>query len=339
MSTTTTRIICLGEILFDCLADQMGRELFEVASWTEYPGGAPANVACALSKLGNAAAFVGCVGQDQPGDRLVSVLKGDSVDVSGIQRSSQAPTRKVYVTRSLKGDRCFAGFGEFDSSQFADTQLTAADMPKSLFADAEFLVIGTLELAYPNSRQATLAAIRLARENQVKIFIDVNWRPVFWDDSEVAKSSIMTILEQADLIKCTDEEAQWLFGMQDPAAIAKLFPQAEGVLVTAGEKGCAYSLGEHTGEVDIFPIMVVDTTGAGDSFVAGFLHYFCRQRENVLANAKSARDAVVYASAVGALTTMKPGAIAAQPTAKEVDDFLKLQPATLQPAKLQAIAA
>ena len=329
--STANQIICLGEILFDCLADQMGRELSQVTSWTEYPGGAPANVACALSKLGNAAAFVGCVGQDRPGDRLVSVLEANGVNVSGVQRASDAPTRKVYVTRSLKGDRCFAGFGEFDSSQFADTQLAATDIPQSLFVNAEFLVMGTLELAYPNSRQATLEAIRLAKENQVKIFIDVNWRPVFWQDAEIARSSIMTILEQADLIKCTDEEAQWLFGMQDPVAIAKLFPQTEGVLVTAGEKGCAYTLGEHQGTVDIFPITVVDTTGAGDSFVAGFLHYFCRQRDRVLASAKTARDAVVYASAVGALTTMKPGAIAAQPTAKEVDAFFKLQPAKLQP--------
>ncbi len=332
--STPTRIVCLGEILFDCLADQMGRELSEVTSWTEYPGGAPANVACALSKLGEAAAFIGCVGQDEPGDRLVSVLEENGVNVSGVQRSSHAPTRKVYVTRSLKGDRCFAGFGEFDSSQFADTQLVAADMPQSLFSEAAFLVIGTLELAYPNSQQATLEAIRLAREHQVKIFIDINWRPVFWEDSEVAKSLIMTILEQADLIKCTDDEAQWLFGMQDPSAIAKLFPQAEGVLVTAGEKGCAYRLGKHEGKVDVFSIMVVDTTGAGDSFVAGFLHYFCRQRDQVLASPQAARDAVIYASAVGALTTTKPGAIAAQPTAKEVDAFFKLQP-----AKLQSIAA
>ena len=123
--------------------------------------------------------------------------------------------------------------------------------------------------------------------------------------------------------------------MQDPAAIAKRFPQAKGVLVTAGEKGCAYRLGSHDGKVDIFPIMVVDTTGAGDSFVAGFLHYFCRQEESVLSDAKTARDAVVYASAVGALTTTKAGAITAQPTAKEVDEFFNKQ----QPVKPQSIAA
>ena len=340
--STCPQIVCLGEILFDCLADQMGRGLSEVSSWTEYPGGAPANVACALSKLGNAAAFIGCVGQDRAGDRLVSVLEENGVDVSGVQRAALAPTRKVYVTRSLKGDRCFAGFGEFDSSEFADTQPLAADISPSLFKGADFLVIGTLALAYADSQRATLEAIRLAQENQVRVFIDINWRPVFWRDSEAAKVLIMEILQQADLIKCTDEEAQWLFGLQDPGAIAKLFPQAEGVLVTAGEKGCAYRLGSHDGKVDIFPITVVDTTGAGDSFVAGFLHYFCRQRESVLESAKTARDAVVYASAVGALTTTKPGAIASQPTAQEVDAFLTQQPnqqPTQQPTKSQSVAA
>lgn len=323
--STSPQIICLGEILFDCLADQMGRELSAVSSWTEYPGGAPANVACALSKLGRAVAFIGCVGQDKAGDRLVSVLEESSVNIEGIQRSAQAPTRKVYVTRSLEGDRQFAGFGDLDSAQFADTRLAAADMPKSLFASADFLVIGTLALACPDSRKATMEAIRLAQENQVKIFIDVNWRPVFWDDPEVAKSLIMDILQQADFIKCTDEEARWLSGMQHPVGIAHLFPNAKGVLVTAGEKGCAYCLGEHKGTVEIFPVQVVDTTGAGDSFVAGFLHYLCNPADSALTSSTTAQDAIMYASAVGALTTTKPGAIAAQPTAEEVSNFLNRQ--------------
>ena len=99
--STSTQIICLGEILFDCLADPMGKELSEVTSWTEYPGGAPANVACALSKLGDASAFIGCVGQDKAGGQLISVLEENGVDVAGVQRATSAPTRKVYVTRSL----------------------------------------------------------------------------------------------------------------------------------------------------------------------------------------------------------------------------------------------
>ena len=99
------KILCIGEILFDCLADQLGKELNEVTSWIAYPGGAPANVACGLIKLGISAAFIGCVGKDKPGDELVKILDKIGVNSTGIQRHTNAPTRQVYVTRSLTGER------------------------------------------------------------------------------------------------------------------------------------------------------------------------------------------------------------------------------------------
>lgn len=116
------RVLCLGEILFDCLADQLGLTLEEVKSWTPYPGGAPANVACALVKLGTPAGFIGAVGEDEPGNELVKLLEEIGVDTTGVQRHSTAPTRQVYVVRDLAGDRNFAGFGEYDTSEFADTR-------------------------------------------------------------------------------------------------------------------------------------------------------------------------------------------------------------------------
>ncbi|MEM9509135.1 MAG: PfkB family carbohydrate kinase, partial [Cyanobacteria bacterium P01_E01_bin.35] len=90
------KVICLGEILFDCLADELGKSVSEITSWTDYPGGAPANVACALTKLGTPAAFIGCVGRDRPGKELVSLLDSIGVDTSGVQYHEQHPTRKVY---------------------------------------------------------------------------------------------------------------------------------------------------------------------------------------------------------------------------------------------------
>nr|WP_229641449.1 PfkB family carbohydrate kinase [Waterburya agarophytonicola] len=107
-----TKVICLGEVLFDCLADQTGKTISNVTSWTPYPGGAPANVACALAKLGTPSAFIGRVGKDRQGEQLVQLLESIGVDISGVQYDEQAPTRKVYVTRSVEGDRTFAGFGE-----------------------------------------------------------------------------------------------------------------------------------------------------------------------------------------------------------------------------------
>lgn len=322
---TTPRVLCLGEILFDLLADQPGRSVAEVESWTPYPGGAPANVACGLVKLGTPAGFIGCVGQDQAGVELVSLLERMKVDVTGVQRHPQSPTRQVYVTRSLAGERTFAGFGEYPTDAFADTRLAAERLPEALFFGADYLVLGTLELAYPRSRAAIERALELAERHYVKVLVDVNWRPVFWFDPQAARQPIQALVKQVDFLKLSAEEAEWLFETTDPGAIAHRLGDLEGVLVTDGERGCAYCLSDQEGKIPAFPVQVVDTTGAGDSFVAGFLHQVCEQGVKALQNGENSRAIVTYASAVGALTTTRPGAIAAQPSAAEVSAFLSQQ--------------
>ncbi|RCJ22378.1 fructokinase [Nostoc sp. ATCC 43529] len=316
------RVLCLGEILFDCLADQLGLKLEEVKSWTPYPGGAPANVACALVKLGTPTAFIGAVGEDEPGNALVKLLQDVGVETTGVQRHPTAPTRQVYVTRDLSGDRTFAGFGQYDTSEFADTRLQAKQLPDSLFQEADFLVLGTLELAYPESEQAVYRALELAEQYDLKIVLDVNWRPVFWHDPNIAHQKIPELFNKVDFLKLSKEEAEWLFETADPGAITYRLASIEGVLVTDGENGCTYCLGENEGKLPSFSIPVVDTTGAGDSFLAGFIHQLSQYGIHSLRDAETAKRIVTYASAVGALTTIKPGAIASQPTAAEVEAFL-----------------
>ena len=104
-AVTNPRVLCLGEILFDLLADQLGRSLEQVESWTPYPGGAPANVACALVKLGTQAGFIGCVGSDEAGDTLVDLLQDVGVDSTGVQRHPTAPTGVSFVTHSEAGHK------------------------------------------------------------------------------------------------------------------------------------------------------------------------------------------------------------------------------------------
>lgn len=323
---TASRILCLGEILFDCLADQLGQEIEAVESWTPYPGGAPPNVACSLVKLGTPAGFIGCIGQDEPGDELVTLLQTVGVDVTGVQRHPLAPTRQVYVTRSMSGDRHFAGFVKHSTTEFADTCLRADQLPESLFQAADFLVLGTLELAYPQAREAIHRALELAERHYVKILVDVNWRPVFWPDPALALQPIRDLLQQADFLKLSDEEAELLFETTDPGVISHRLDQTEGVLISLGERGCAYCLGGNEGKLPAFSVEVVDTTGAGDGFVAGFLHQVQQQGIKILEDPDAARFTAIYASAVGALTTTKPGAIAAQPSAAEVKAFLSSHP-------------
>ncbi|NEO34699.1 MAG: carbohydrate kinase, partial [Symploca sp. SIO3C6] len=205
-----------------------------------------------------------------------------------------------------------------------DTQLNGHQLPTALFETADYFVFGTLELPYPATANALERALELADQYHVKLILDVNWRPVFWPDQSIAKPQILDLVQRIDFLKLTDEEAQWLFGTDDPTAIAEVLPDAEGVLVTAGEKGCAYWLNQHTGRLSSFPVQVEETTGAGDSFLAGFIHKLDQLGMVALNDPQQTRDIVTYASAVGALTTTRAGAIAAQPTASEVDAFCYL---------------
>ncbi|MCY6493748.1 carbohydrate kinase family protein [Leptolyngbya sp. GGD] len=316
------RVICLGEILFDRISNQPGLPLEAVTTWTDYPGGAPANVACALTKLGTPSAFVGAVGDDDLGRSLTELLNTLKVDTSGVQ-IYPAPTRTVLVLRSQTNDRSFVAFGENrDTSEFADTQLQGNLIPVELFQHADYLVLGTLLMAYPRSRVAIERALQLAEQFFVKVVLDVNWRPVFWKDQNIAPALIHDLIKRADFLKMAEEEAAWLFDTTDPGVIAHRVESLEGVLVTAGEKGCSYCLNQREGKIPAFSIDVEDTTGAGDSFLAGFVHQLCQHQLSEINH--DAEHIVKYASAAGALTTLKAGAIAAQPTGAEVDAFLFL---------------
>ncbi len=319
------RVLCLGEILWDYLADQPASSVSQVTSWTRYPGGAPANVACALTKLGTAAGFIGCIGEDAAGQTLVDLLQAIGVNTQGVQRHASHPTRLVEVLRNEAGDRQFAGFAGGDTTQFADAYLQASLIPESLFESAEFLVLGTLELAYEETAQAIEQALTLAHQRSMFVVLDVNWRPMFWKEPDTAKPIILNLIQRINLLKLSDEEAEWLFDSADAGAIAQKYDHLSGVLITAGEQGCTYCFGTHQGKVAAFEVEVEDTTGAGDSFVAGFLHQLCQMGTAALADPEAIRQMVQYASAVGALTTTRAGAIDAQPSPAEVGAFLYLQ--------------
>lgn len=316
-----SQVICIGEMVFDRLSDRPGLPLEAVNSWTDYPGGAPANVACACVKLGTPAGFVGCIGRDTSGNHLVELLARIGVEIAGVQRHESAPTRIVYVIRDEKGDRSFAGFGGRSPCEFADAFLTAEEIPEILVRQAEFIVVGSLELAYPQSRTAISQVLDLAENYNTRIWVDVNRRDMFWSDPNESLPRIREWVERADFLKLTSEEAQWLFDTTDPGTICDRLDRVRGVWVTSGERGCTYAIAGYQDRIRAFNVPVVDTTGAGDAFTAGLIHRLCQLGTREI-DAEIAREITRYASAVGALTVMKPGAIAAQPTATDVRDFL-----------------
>lgn len=320
------RVLCLGEGLWDCLAKASSATIDQVQDWTLYPGGSLANVACALQKLGTPTGFVGSVGSDNLGQAFLAQLQNVGVDLQGVQVHPTAPTRQIHILRDAAGERFFAKVCEEDLGRFADAQLQAGQLPKSLFETADYLVLGTVGLAHPPTRAAMAQALAWADAFYLKVVVDINWRPTFWPNPALAPQWIMPLLQQCDFLKVSEEEAQWFFNTQDPQAIATQLSHLEGVMVTRGAAGCAYCFQDVVGTIPGFTVPVVDTTGAGDGFLAGFIHQLQQKGISQLQNPTLVTQIIRYASAVGTLTTTQPGAIAAQPTAAEVEAFLASQP-------------
>lgn len=341
------RAICLGEILIDCFSEQPGLPRSATTSWAPLPGGALANIACAIAKLGDPVEFIGAVGQDHWGNALLKLLDDMGVGHAGIQRRLKAPTRKAYFTqtdftqtktphpRQDKRDfpkerlrhRTFAGFSD-DPVAFADAHLFADAIDPLLFAGAKFLILGTSSLAHLDTQQSVERAVNLAAHQNVSILVDVNWQPMFWNQPAEAPASIYSLIQKSQYLKISADEAEWLFATRSAIAIAQQLPHLKGVLVT-DNNSCRYWLHSNAGTIPGFKVDIEDTAGAREAFTAGFIHQLLQKGQHCLQAADTARQVVIYASAVGALTTTRPGAIAALPTPKEIEVFLYLNQSKL----------
>lgn len=198
-------------------------------------------------------------------------------------------------------------------------------------------------LVFPGSAAAIRRTVDLAKEGGATVIIDVNWRPVFWLDThteEDARAEILEFIKKADLVKVTDEEAEFLFAipaaraLEHPEDVLSRVPEAKGVLVSAGEKGSAYAFRTPGGKQDVagivgvFNIKVSDTTGAGDAFLAGFIYSMLKAGglPALVADPDKARAAIRFATACGAFTCMGPGAIGSQPTVADAERLLAENP-------------
>jgi len=319
------QVICLGEGLIDRIFHPSDTPQIDSTCWDDYPGGAPANVATGLVKLGTSAGFVGSVGQDVPGHQFISTLSLAGVNCSQVHRHPTAQTRVVLVQRSREGERHFIGFSQPQIEGYADTQLQAEQLPKHWFTRASYVVMGTLGLAYSATHFSLEQALKWAQAHQTVVVIDVNWRPAFWPNPTLAPDRIKGFIDQADIVKFSQAEAIWLFQTTSAQTILKQLKRPRLILITAGAGGCWYATKAMTGKLRAFEVDCEDSTGAGDAFLAGFIHCLNQAGLESLQDASQLQQMIRFASATGALTTLCAGAMTAQPTAEAVEAFLYLQ--------------
>jgi len=333
------QVLCLGEALVDRLGPLGGDPATAApAECDDRLGGAPANVACALARLGTPVAFIGRLGLDGIGDSFRELLADRGVDLRGLQSDGHRPSRVVLVRRDASGERVFQGFTGDGGEGFADQALDSQSLGlvwSALADQALWLLIGTIPLATDASAHALQAAVQAATATGVRLALDVNWRPTFWDAAadpaagpgadELAR--MCPLLEQAALIKLAREEAEWLFSSADPAEISAGLPQKPDVLVTDGGQPVRWCMAGHSGSMPVLaPPRVVDTTGAGDAFTAGMLHQLVALTPSAgqpLRLSEAMVEQVVrYAAACGALVCAGPGGIDPQPLPSRVMQFL-----------------
>ena len=310
-------VICCGEALVDRLGPPGGDP---AEGGEDCLGGAPANVCCGLARLGTSTGFLGRLGRDAVGAAFARLFQERGVDQRGVQWDEQRPSRIVLVQRQPNGERSFGGFLGDTGTGFADTALAQEEIPPSLFQSARWLLFGTIPLASGDAAAALAQAMVLAEARQVRFALDLNWRPTFWRcDEAVARQRIAPLLERVQLLKLAEEEAEWLLGKRDPQAIALALPQRPAVVVTAGGDGVAWWMGGCGGHHPAYPVPVLDSTGAGDAFLAGLLHQLVQQPRLLdQPAADTLLQAMAFASACGAMVCTGAGAIAPQPEAEAV---------------------
>ena len=320
-------VICMGELLTEFVAQEVNVSLEDARGFVKAPGGAPANVAVALQRLGVPSAFVGKVGDDPFGRFLRDALSADGVDVRYLVSDAQARTTSVFVAVWDDGhkDLCFF------RNPGADMLLRPDEIDGRMFDEARAFHFGSIGFIAEPAASAQRAALELARARGLLITYDPNYRPTLWPSESRAREVIQDSFKYCHLAKISQEEWEIATGYQDlDSGIAAVLARGvELLVISRGPLGAVAATLDYRIELPAFPVEVVETTGAGDAFMATMIALLLPERERTGSLRRIAletvRAALRLATAAGALTCTKLGAIPALPTLAEAEAFLARQ--------------
>ncbi len=313
-------VVALGEILIDFAqksVDEMGYPALQAQ-----PGGAPANFLAALAKYGHKTAMIGKVGDDAFGHMLIDTLNNRGINTDNVVADSDFFTTLAFVTLDENGERSFS----FARKPGADTQLDFSEINWFLLKQAKVFHFGTLSLTHDTAGSATVKCLQYAKQNGKLISFDPNLRLALWDDPVDAKAAMLYGLEQADVVKISDEEVQFLWecDCETGAQIILKDFGASLVYVTLGADGCYYANKNGSGYVKIPQnITPVDTTGAGDIFGGSAMH--CLLQEDKKPDELTIEDMdkiCRFACTAASLSTMAYGGLTSVPELAEVEKLI-----------------
>lgn len=311
-------LTAFGEILIDFTnvgISENGQKLF-----AQNPGGAPANVLVASKKLGVKTAFLGKAGADMQGEFLKKILTEENINTDGFILDENFYTTLAFVDLNEKGERKFS----FARKPGADTQMTCDDININIIKNSKIFHIGSLSLTNEPSRSATMFAISKAKEENIIISYDPNYRESLWENIQIAKAQMTRVIP--NIMKISDEETELLTSYKDYKLASKeLYDRGVSiVVVTLGSEGCYIYNKDGGKKVDGFKSKVIDTTGAGDAFWGGFL-------SKIAKSDKKPQDFTLdelilfakFANAAASLCVEGSGAIPSMPNLDAVLDRMK----------------
>lgn len=314
------KALCIGELLIDFVSTTPDVTLAEAPGFVKAPGGAPANVAVGLARLGIDAGFIGKVGADPFGEFLTETLQQHNVDTSYLIAGEESRTTLAFVATRSDGKKDIT----FYRHPGADIQLSPDEIDTDYIQSSELFHYGSVSLSHSPTREATLKAIQCASSAGSLISYDPNLRMMLWDKPDEAKYWIWKVMPYADIVKISEEEWEFVTGdVELTNGIKKILDLGVKLLVvTLGEQGCYYTNGTIEGSIEGYKANVVDTLGAGDAYVAAMLSKLIELKDLSNLTQQQLNPIMQYANAAGALATQKIGVIPSLPTHAEIEQFL-----------------
>lgn len=314
-------VVALGELLIDFTENglsEQGNPLLEAN-----PGGAPCNVLSMLQKLGDKTAFIGKVGNDGFGHLLTKAVQEQGIDTTGLVYDNDVHTTLALVLKKENGDRDFA----FYRNPGADMNLKEEEVNESLIASSSIFHFGTLSLTDESVKKATQKAVKAAKENGLTITFDPNLREPLWKSLEEAHEQVAWGLQQADVVKISDNEITWFTGMDNYdegiSFLQKEYPNLKLICLSMGGDGSkAVYRDIHVAYPAFLQEATIETTGAGDTFCACMIHTVLENGIDHLDEEKL-KEMLKFANAAASLVTTKKGALRVMPTKEEVETFIE----------------